>query len=216
MNPIVLDIETRPDPAIADSVEWWEHRREKVQPDGRLTDLIKIAADIDKKLDVERTGLALSQVGAIVACIGWQAWNDEEPTVLTAREFNRQGELVLLREFAAQMPQHRDILVTWYGRRFDVPMLIARCMVQNIRLPWWPKPRDYRYHVDLNDDLGLERGLGDWQFVMGGGFKQVDGAKLLELSAEELALHCREDVEQTVIMAHRTSHVWMPRTGGDL
>lgn len=212
MNPIVLDIETRPDPAIALSDEWWANRREKIEPDGRLKDPLKIAEDIDRKLDGERAKMALGPVTGLIACIGWQAWNDEEPTVLTVPEATRAGELALLKQFAFRMPQHPDLLITWNGRSFDVPFVIGRCAIQDVRLPWWAKPRDYRLHLDLYDDLGLQRGLSAWQFAMGGGFKEVDGADTLELPLDQLATHCNDDVVQTMVMAHRTSHVWMPRS----
>jgi len=208
---LVLDIETRPDPLIQDSPEWWQHQREKIEPDGRIKDPLKIAAAIDDKLETQRGKMALSPLTGMIAVIGFQEWEKDEPVILVTEQLNRQGEKALLEEFALKLPEKPHLLVGWYCKEFDVPFVLGRCMLHGITLPWWPKPRDYRQVLDLCSDLGLQRGLGDWQYVMGGGFKTVDGAATLDLPLNELAEHCREDVHTTALIAMRTRFCW----GGD-
>ena len=101
----------------------------------------------------------------------------------------------------------RTMVIGWNIKRFDLPFAIGRSMIQGVALDL-PRPRDYRRVFDLKDDTGLEGSLSVWQFAMGGGFKEVEGEDLLKLSLPELAEHCRQDMEATCAMAHRTAHLW--------
>ena len=45
---ILLDFETRPDPAMMDSPEYWGWYRSGLSPDGGLKDPVKIAEDMTR------------------------------------------------------------------------------------------------------------------------------------------------------------------------
>jgi len=211
-NIIVLDIETRPDPAIAEDVTWWAKQMESIEPHGSIKDPIKQEAYRQEQLDKKRAKMALSPLTGIVVCVGWQFWADEEASVLETKEQTRSGEKDLLERFAAAMRSEDPTLwVGWYLRRFDLPFLAARCMVVNAEIPHLPMPRNWQRVVDLAQDLDLEGSLSQWQYVLGGGFKEHDGEELAGLTIPELAEHCRQDVTYTAEMARRTRFVWGAR-----
>lgn len=67
-------------------------------------------------------------------------------------------EAANLARFAALMGRGTN-LVTWNGRRFDLPVLAIRCLAHGIALPTYYGQRDYRYrfteggHWDVKDYL---------------------------------------------------------------
>jgi len=80
-----------------------------------------------------------------------------------------EDEAKLLVHIDSMMMEHDDpLLVTFNGRRFDVPFIGARAMVNNLELEW-PMPYGYAkaQHVDLMDYFP-DGGLEDWCLVMGG------------------------------------------------
>ena len=74
------------------------------------------------------------------------------------------GEMAILRDFVGMVGKHRPVLVSWNGRGFDLPLVIARCVRHGIVAPWlWDRDFEDRYrgmhHVDLQDAVSL-RGAG--------------------------------------------------------
>jgi predicted PolB exonuclease-like 3'-5' exonuclease len=60
--------------------------------------------------------------------------------------------------------ERRPVLVSWNGRGFDLPLVIARAMRHGIVAPWlWDRDFEDRYrgskHIDLQDAVSL-RGAG--------------------------------------------------------
>ena len=60
-------------------------------------------------------------------------------------------------------------LISWNGRGFDLPVIVARCLHHGLAFPWYYQQRDARYrystegHVDLMDflaDHGASRSYG--------------------------------------------------------
>lgn len=104
-------------------------------------------------------------------------------------------------------------LVTWNGRGFDFPTIVARCMKHLVQIPWYYTARDVRYrysfagHVDLMDwfrDHGAGRwpmSLNDAAVLCGISGKTSDGPKVAEMVAEnrwdELKNYCFQDVRIT-------------------
>jgi len=70
------------------------------------------------------------------------------------------GEAAILRDFVSMVGKHRPVLVSWNGRGFDLPLVIARCVRHGIVAPWlWDRDFEDRYrgtnHVDLQDAVSL-------------------------------------------------------------
>lgn len=210
---ILLDFETRPDPAIMDSPEYWAWYRDRLSPDGRLKDPVKIAEDLTRKEDEHRKEFALKPYLGLIVCVGIMAYEDEAPTVLCADAATRQCEAQVLRQLQGflQGVGGQPTVLGWNIKRFDLPFVIGRSLVQGIPVDL-PKPRDYRRVFDLKDDTGLEGSLSVWQFAMGGGFKEVEGEDLLALPLPDLAEHCRQDMLATLSLAQRTEHLWGGRS----
>jgi 3'-5' exonuclease len=73
-------------------------------------------------------------------------------------------EAAIVRDFVAMVGERRPVLVSWNGRGFDLPLVIARCMRHGVIAPWlWDRDFEDRYrgtnHVDLQDAVSL-RGAG--------------------------------------------------------
>lgn len=214
MKALTIDIETRPDPTI-DVPEFWTERKKRIEPNGSLKDPIKIAADIDQKLSNQRARMSLSPVTGMIAVIGIaDAMHDDEPVMFSVEPgaMTREGEGVMLKRFFRHFTElydsSTDIVCTYNGRMFDVPFVAGRMLIHAIG-DEWVKARDYAHHLDVYDDvLGKDGKLSEWQFALGGGFKEKDGADLLELPLDELVDHCADDVRWLSTMVYRTQGVW--------
>jgi len=73
-------------------------------------------------------------------------------------------EAMIVRDFVTMVAERRPVLVSWNGRGFDLPLVIARCMRHGIVAPWlWGRDFEDRYrggnHIDLQDAVSL-RGAG--------------------------------------------------------
>ncbi len=100
--------------------------------------------------------------GAIVALVlDGPRTRVQVPRLLGAPAF---GEMAIVRDFITMVGKHRPVLVSWNGRGFDLPLVIARCVRHGIVAPWlWDRDFEDRYrgtnHVDLQDAVSL-RGAG--------------------------------------------------------
>lgn len=100
--------------------------------------------------------------GAIVALVlDGPRTRVQAPRLLGAPTF---GEASILRDFVNMVGKHRPVLVSWNGRGFDLPLVIARCVRHAVVAPWlWDRDFEDRYrgtnHVDLQDAVSL-RGAG--------------------------------------------------------
>jgi predicted PolB exonuclease-like 3'-5' exonuclease len=59
-------------------------------------------------------------------------------------------------------------VVTWHGRGFDLPVLMARAMVRGVPMPWYFDERDYRYRYSIDKHLDLGDQLADYGAARGG------------------------------------------------
>ncbi len=68
-----------------------------------------------------------------------------------------KSEAAILSDFAKFLDERKPDLVTWNGRRFDLPVIAARCLRHGIALRHYYQSRDTRYrfspagHLDLMD-----------------------------------------------------------------
>lgn len=223
MRPaIILDVETREDPTIANSPDWWARFEESLELPGNIKDPMKLEDWRLDKLSKARARMALSARTACIAMIGTSDIDDGPDGAAVFRDratdaVDRDTEERVLRAFAESLDWRNDlsrdgdpVVVGWHVRRFDVPLVIARCAVHSIELPrWFPTPRSYRERlVDLLDDVYGDGPLSEWGFVMEGQFKEHEGAELLELSLDDLEAHLREDLATTTTLAQRTQWAW--------
>lgn len=131
----------------------------------------------------------------------------------------RGDEREVLGSFAEMMGRARR-LVSWNGRGYDLPVIQARAMRHGVLLPrfgvWMHRFRDD--HVDLMDVLcghgAAARGrLADYARVIGLPGKHVgDGFKVGEMTPEEEAAYCLDDVAQLALVYC----AWKVTTGADV
>ncbi len=170
----VTDIET----VSAISGEMFEQLRASLKPDARLKDPKKIEADLAKQTEQIRPKGALSPLTGQVASIatvfvtfdndGSEVFRHEWATTIG----HAGSEVAVLEAWIEKMDKCRaaidgDLrLVTYNGRRFDVPFLIARQAVNNLSGHKILSANRYdKAHIDLIDQF--EGGLGKWALLLG-------------------------------------------------
>lgn len=125
---------------------------------------------------MERAALS-PRTGRIVA-IGLAIQEPDKPWAFDAKVAPEpEDEAKLILHLDDIMSKLKDpLLVTFNGRRFDIPFLGARAIVNNLGLDWrMPYGHQRQHHVDLMDYFP-DGGLEDWCLVMGG----AKGSKVLE------------------------------------
>lgn len=190
-----------------------------VQPDKRLTDPVKIKADIAAKEAARAFGLDWN-TGRFVA-VGWQK-NDEEPRILVCMD--RADEMVALTAFADAYSRAKHPLVVGYKcRTFDLPYMMRRAFYLDLAFPRFNLAKYRRDPVfDLYDYLtfdGIRYG-NDRASVMSE--RMVDYCKRCELDIPDddekgseiqklvdagdwagIEQHLRRDIQRTVALARR-------------
>jgi len=124
-----------------------------------------------------------------------------------------KGERDVLSDLHAFMDRHRPVLVTFNGRRFDMPVIVLRSLVNGLAMKWYFTSQDYRRryepnrHVDLCD-VASEHGagrfpsLGDMASAIGlPGKMGMDGSDVRDVwtagEIEKVHAYCLMDVVQT-------------------
>jgi DNA polymerase elongation subunit (family B) len=92
-------------------------------------------------------------------------------------------------------------LVTFNGKRFDLPFLAARAMRHKMKLAYrWPLGKYHPRHIDLCDLLG-SGSLDDWATAILDKPKALLGSAIAELVKaekwEDIRAHCLEDITLT-------------------
>lgn len=122
----------------------------------------------------------------------------------------------LLHRLSLHLSSDKPTLVTYNGRRFDLPVLVMRCLRHGVQLPWHYQMRGARYrysedgHLDLADcltDYGAcsMMALDDVARSIGlPGKVGVSGADVADLfrtgRLDEIAAYCLSDVAQTALL----------------
>jgi predicted PolB exonuclease-like 3'-5' exonuclease len=107
-------------------------------------------------------------------------------------------------------------LITWNGRGFDLPVIVARCLGHGLAFPWYYQQRDTRYrfstegHIDLMDllaDYGATRSYSlDLAAKLIGlpGKLDCKGADVQAMidagEIEQTRAYCMQDVLQTAAL----------------
>lgn len=127
------------------------------------------------------------------------------------------GEKSLLREWNDFMAMQKPTVVSWYGRGFDMPVLMLRTFRHGINMNWYFDDRDYRYRYsenrncdlcDVMSDFGASRNLkldAIAQLIgLPGKHDDVDGSQVTEMfkagRLDDIATYCTDDTLQTAFV----------------
>lgn len=206
MGPIVIDLETAGLPNAADYLD-------PVQPDKRLTDKAKIAADIEAKTAEQLAMCSLDwNVGRIVA-MAW--WAEETTQAICCQDeaSEKAGLQSLWRDV-----KHRTI-VGFNIKAFDLRFLIRRSQLLGVKYPDLDMGKyTKRGVVDLYQELTFYDGLYDkgamrrnlkafcrrFGIPVNDAIKGEDVPKLVAAGEwEKVLTHVRADVEMTVALARK-------------
>jgi predicted PolB exonuclease-like 3'-5' exonuclease len=197
---IFLDLETV---AINDAAQY-------VEPDRRLVDPVKIAASRADRV----SEAALYPWTARIIALGW-GYDGER--VAQVRVCNSEpAEKRVIEEFLARvrLPNSGlDIVGTFNGRRYDLPVLMARCRVLGIPCPSFDIRRYGSRNVDMMDVLTFHGELSPrsltW-FARRFGLDTSDAFSGREVAVlhedgnwDAIKKHCESDVTLTRQLAER-------------
>ncbi len=109
-------------------------------------------------------------------------------------------------------------LITFNGRRFDIPFLIARMAVHGIEAKWrWPDAKYDKRHIDLLDHYDGKQ--DHWATLLTGAGKEEQGSSVAELVQSEdwaaIEAHNIEDVQLNALMYDRLCRVLKNLPEGD-
>lgn len=171
---IGLDIETVPNLELINLLP-------QPEPDARIKDPVKIAADIEKKKAAYLEKAALAPETGAICCAA--VWSPEKEAVMC---FNNEMKVLSFLVDYLRTDQH---IVTWNGKAFDIPFIYKR-MIFNAFVPKLIHPMSAltkRYTTFPHYD-GKE-------IVSGGGKPLFPGIWRLEFYAKALLEDKKEGVE---------------------
>lgn len=159
---------------------------------------------VDKAALSPKTGRIVA-VGVAVRSLESSEWNYH---VLTDQTQDEPKLLLALDEVMYTVSPVR--VIHFYGRKFDIPFLVARSMKYGLKLAYpWPVGRHPR-SVDMYE-VFQDGGLEDWALAILGKGKSGHGSEVGELVKEEkwdeLAAYCRDDLELTASLYDRYREV---------
>ena len=201
----IADIETCAHP---DAGQWLE----PVTAAANLKDPVKIAANIAEKTAERDDKLGLDPDCCRIVALGWHDVGYGDPRVEICKD--EHEEALQLAIFWSSYRQHETKLVTFYGRQFDLPVLLRRSMYLGIKAPPLNLDRYRSPHVDLwdaltfNGALRTAHGLKFYQKRLGlPTLDKVDGSEIAALVAagkwEAVRDHCLSDVGLTHALANK-------------
>lgn len=214
MYYLVLDIETAPIPNAADFLPVGD-----IAAPSNYTDPVKIAASIEKQRQKLIADAALDLDLARLVTIG--TWTSDSGTsVLEIHD--EDSERIALETLAYRLRRpSRDgndaMLITFNGHKYDLPLLMRRARYLGVKFPEINLDRYKSPHIDLYDVLSMKRndikahGLR-WYFRRLGYTDLLEadpldkggsdvGQAITEGRWDDVATHCRCDIEGTVRLA---------------
>lgn len=219
MKYIVLDIETLPHP---DASQWLG----PVLPAANLVDPVKIAKSIEERTAERDDKRGLDPDCCQICAVGWHVVGGADPTVdICQNEDQEANALTRLATVIAgpgyvtydpryAIPDTETRLVTFYGRQFDLPVVMRRAMYLGVKFPALNLDRYRSPHIDVWDALtfgGALRTAHSLAFYAKRlGFTtldKVDGGDVAKLAKagewEKIREHCLSDVGLTHALANR-------------
>jgi uncharacterized protein YprB with RNaseH-like and TPR domain len=195
-NDIVLDIETVADvdsPAL-------EAMASEIKAPGNYKDEKKIEAYIEQKRRDLIEKAALSPLTGRIVAIGLlQVEEGAAPEVYMDHAEGEAGIIIVANQW---LEEHGvGHLVTFNGRSFDLPFLLARSIRHDLELSYkWPIGYSGR-HIDVRELLGKQGSLEAWAGAIFDATPTCDGSAVQALydagDMDAIAEHCREDVQIT-------------------
>ncbi len=187
------------------------------EPDKRLSDPAKIAADLERKRAEAIRRLSLDMNGCRIVALGYQTEEMAGPEIMLESEAQ---ERTMLTHF--WIVAKGSTLIGFRSRTFDLPIILQRSRLLGVPVPPWrdllaPYGRSKR-HIDLYDEAtfdGIQRDNviprrlqthGDpAMFNSGIPHDDCDGKDIADLVAAgdyvAIGLHCARDVDRTVALA---------------
>lgn len=221
-NVIVLDIETRPLPALWEDPQELAAYRERVRVRSRHWDQARrdhVHGDIaetarDLALEEKRSKAALSPCTGKIVAIGAGMLDDQEDPAV----WHGDDEAAVIRGFAdwcngAEGSNGAPWLSGFRIRDFDIPFLTFRAAACGVDLPdWWhrfTRAGQLDLVADVWDLAGSELGrLDDVLFALGLPRKTAMGEDSLSMELGELAEYCRNDVHVERELVRRLRRNW--------
>jgi 3'-5' exonuclease len=139
---------------------------------------------------------------------------DEGEEVERADVLVGTDERRILETIARGQLMRDPIVVTFNGRHFDMPVIVARSMATGVDFRWYWRARGARYRFDQNGTIDLADELADygaadrtglhaWARLVGAPAKLGSGADVADMwnrgAVDELADYCMADVK---VLAH--------------
>lgn len=209
MRYLILDIETLPHP---DAAQWLG----PVLPAANLVDPVKIAKSIEERTAERDDKLGLDPDCCVTCAVGWKVVGGDDPTVDICQNEAQEAEALrrLADAYAAPVGQQETRIVTFYGRQFDLPVLMRRAMYLGVKFPKLNLDRYRSPHIDVWDALtygGALRTAHSLSFYAKRmGFTtldKVDGGDVAKLAKagnwDAIREHCASDVGLTHALANR-------------
>lgn len=204
---IVVDIETIPHP---DAVAWFG----PVKPKANLVDPVKIAADVAEKEAARAEGFGLDPDTCVTVAVGYAVVGRGDPScdvTMGSEKLEKDAIEHLWWEYGKSADTR---LVTFYGRQFDLPVLLRRSMYLGLKTPRISLDRYRSPHIDVWDALTYQGALRTAHslsfYAKRCGFTtldKVDGADIAALAKAEdweaIKNHCLSDVGLTHALANK-------------
>lgn len=209
MRYLVLDIETLPHP---DASQWLA----PVTAAANLKDPAKIAASIAERTAERDDKLGLDPDCCVTCAVGWHVVGGGDPTVDICQNEAQEAEALtrLADAYAAPNGQQETRIVTFYGRQFDLPVLMRRAMYLGVKFPKLNLDRYRSPHIDVWDALTYQGALRTAHslsfYAKRMGFTtldKVDGGDVASLAKagnwDAIREHCASDVGLTHAVANK-------------
>lgn len=222
MRYLILDIETLPHP---DAAQWLG----QVLPAANLKDPAKVEASIKERTAERDDKLGLDPDCCQICAIGWHVVGGDDPTVDICQNEAQEAEALKRladawhsverssqRTYPDLGSQHQPnpSIVTFYGRQFDLPVLMRRAMYLGVKFPKLNLDRYRSPHIDVWDALTFNGALRTAHslsfYAKRMGFTtldKVDGGDVRTLAAagnwDAIREHCLSDVGLTHAVANK-------------
>lgn len=185
------------------------------RPDARLTDPAKILADIERKRQQDIAKLSLDPYGCRITVLAWARTPLEDNAIDVWPCADEQEEGEGLRLLLKDM--QNTTLVGWNIRRFDLPVIIARCRLLGVPYPFhWDNPKFLRYGSSIVDPYELHTFYQGhaYQGTISASMKSacriygvdvpeddISGADAPTADIEQVKLHVHRDIERLIALA---------------